>query len=55
MGHEVIIENNAGKGSGFDNSIYLESGCQIKESIEDIYRCSDLIVKVKELQSQKLN
>lgn len=54
MGHEVIIEDNAGKGSGFDNSIYLESGCQIKESIEDVYRCSDLIVKVKEPQQSEI-
>lgn len=47
-GHKVIIENNAGEGSGFSNEAYIAAGGQIVSTAKDVYSKSDLIVKVKE-------
>jgi len=47
-GHKVLIQSNAGVGSGFEDSEYLKSGAHILDSIEEIYDASDIIVKVKE-------
>ncbi len=49
-GHKVIIETNAGIGSGFSNEEYKESGAVILNSVENLYNEADLIVKVKEPQ-----
>ena len=46
-GHKVIIETNAGVGSGFDDSDYTTVGAKIYETPEEIYQLSDMIVKVK--------
>ncbi|MBL7995800.1 alanine dehydrogenase [bacterium] len=47
-GHKVIIENNAGEGSGFSNEAYIAAGGQIVSTAKDVYSKSDLVVKVKE-------
>ncbi|MBQ9245423.1 alanine dehydrogenase [bacterium] len=49
-GHKVIIENNAGIGSGFPNEEYLNAGAVIYDSAEKIYTESEIIVKIKEPQ-----
>lgn len=46
--HTVYIQSNAGEGSGFFNSDYLEVGATIVDTIEEVYQNSDMIVKVKE-------
>ncbi len=48
--HSVFIEKNAGLGSGFDDSDYIKSGAQISENSDDIFKISELIIKVKEPQ-----
>ena len=50
-GHEVLIETNAGLGSGFSNEDYYDSGAKIVQTPEEIFQVSELIVKVKEPQS----
>lgn len=50
-GHQVIIENNAGLGAGFDNQAYLQAGASIVENAGDVFAQADMIVKVKEPQS----
>lgn len=47
-GHEVIIQKNAGVGSGIEDADYVNAGAKIYDKIEEIYELSDLIVKVKE-------
>ncbi len=47
-GHEVYIQKNAGKGSGFSDEMYAEAGAQILDSIEEVYNIAEMILKVKE-------
>ncbi len=54
-GHEVIIETNAGNGSGFQDSDYLEAGGKIIDTAKEIFEHAEMIVKVKEPQSQEVN
>ena len=42
LGHDVLIQNNAGLGAGFSNSDYENSGAKILNSAEDIFNASDL-------------
>ncbi|OQP06729.1 alanine dehydrogenase [Geobacillus sp. 46C-IIa] len=47
-GHTVLIEKEAGIGSGFSNDDYARAGAQIIERAEDIWAQADMIMKVKE-------
>ncbi len=47
-GHKVIVEKNAGEGSGFEDNLYQRAGAQIIESADDVWAQADMIVKVKE-------
>ena len=49
-GHKVLIEKKAGIGSGFSDDDYKNAGASIINTAEDIYKDSDIIVKVKEPQ-----
>ena len=53
-GHTVLVQRNAGIGSGFLDSLYLQNGAKILETAEDIFLKSDLIVKVKEPQLDEI-
>ena len=54
-GHEVIIQDNAGFGAGFENSDYQKVGAKIAPSAGDIFNDSDMIVKVKEPLSNEVS
>jgi alanine dehydrogenase len=47
-GHRVIVEKNAGLGSGVSDAEYRKAGASIKPAAKDIYKNADMIVKVKE-------
>ncbi|NEX79285.1 alanine dehydrogenase [Bacillus thermocopriae] len=47
-GHSVLIETNAGIGSGFTDEAYEKAGAQIINSAEEVWKKSDMIMKVKE-------
>lgn len=47
-GHEVYVQHTAGENSGFTDKMYEEVGAKILPTIEDVYKTSDMIVKVKE-------
>lgn len=46
--HQVIVEKNAGEGSGFQDGLYEKAGAQIIGSADDVWAKADMIVKVKE-------
>jgi alanine dehydrogenase len=48
LGHQLFVQSNAGHAIGFTNQLYELSGAQIIDSAAEIYKLSDLIVKVKE-------
>jgi alanine dehydrogenase len=48
--HEILIEKNAGAGSGFSDQAYREAGGQIIKTPHEIFKKSELLVKVKEPQ-----
>ncbi|WP_375560925.1 alanine dehydrogenase [Bernardetia sp. OM2101] len=47
-GHTVYIQKGAGVGSGFPDALYESVGGKILPTIEDVYKISDMIMKVKE-------
>jgi alanine dehydrogenase len=47
-GHKVLIETQAGLGSGFPDSDYAACGAEIMDSAGEIYRSADMLLKVKE-------
>src|SRR6266705_4172306 len=47
-GHTVLVQKNAGVGSGYPDEEYVKAGAQIVESVEEIFQRADMIVKVKE-------
>ncbi len=49
-GHEVLVEKNAGMGSGFTDEAYLASGAEIVDTPQDIYARAEMIMHVKEPQ-----
>ncbi len=53
-GHEVVVENNAGVGSGIENKEYEKEGAKIIETAKDVFDNADMIVKVKEPQAQEI-
>ncbi len=53
-GHTVLLEREAGLSSGFDDQAYASVGAEIVESAEEIYRRSELVVKVKEPQASEV-
>ncbi|MGE5294278.1 MAG: alanine dehydrogenase [Solirubrobacterales bacterium] len=53
-GHTVLVENESGLGSGFDNQRYIAAGAKIVPTAEEIYAKAEMVVKVKEPQPQEL-
>jgi alanine dehydrogenase len=47
-GHQVLIQHDAGLGSGFSNQEYEQAGCQVLKTIEEVYAKAEMIIKVKE-------
>lgn len=47
-GHQVYIEHNAGMESGFADEEYIAVGAVIKTSPAEVYKNSEMIIKVKE-------
>lgn len=54
-GHEVVVEQNAGVGVGFEDSDYQAVGANILLGAEDVFETAEMIVKVKEPQSSELS
>ena len=54
-GHKVFIETQAGFGSGITDEEYEKSGAKILSSAKNLYKKSELIIKVKEPLQQEYN
>jgi alanine dehydrogenase len=52
-GHRVLIQEGAGKGSGFDDQVYLKSGATIIPTAQQVFGEAQLILKVKEPQPEE--
>jgi len=50
-GHTVLVETNAGAGSGFTDADYVAAGAEIAKTAADVFASADMIVKVKEPQA----
>jgi alanine dehydrogenase len=49
-GHDVLVESDAGTGSGFDDTAYREAGAEIVATPQEIFRRADMVMHVKEPQ-----
>src|ERR1700676_5281871 len=47
-GHTVLVEKNAGVGSGYSDEEYEKAGAKIVDLAKDVFERADMIVKVKE-------
>ena len=47
-GHRVLVETDAGRGTGISDREYTEAGGEIVFGAEDVFASADMIVKVKE-------
>jgi alanine dehydrogenase len=46
--HHVLVEKDAGAGSGFEDELYERAGATILDSPDDVWAQGEMIVKVKE-------
>jgi alanine dehydrogenase len=53
-GHQVLVEKNAGKASGFGNASYKKAGAEVVDSPKDIFKRAKMIMRVKEPQPFEL-
>lgn len=47
-GHKVVIENNAGAGSGISDEQYITAGARILPGAGEVFSAAEMIMKVKE-------
>src|ERR1044071_7110353 len=47
-GHSVLVEKNAGVGSGYTDDQYGDAGAEIVDTAPEVFRRADMVVKVKE-------
>jgi alanine dehydrogenase len=49
-GHSVMVEKDAGSGSGFDNAMYINAGAEMVDTPNEIFERCDMVMHVKEPQ-----
>lgn len=49
-GHTLLVEKNAGVGSGFDDKAYRAAGADIVKTAKEIYNRAEMVMHVKEPQ-----
>lgn len=47
-GHQVLVEKNAGTGSGFNDEEYARAGAEICSTAGEVFSRAEMIIKVKE-------
>ncbi len=54
-GHQVLVEKDAGLGSGFNNEEYSSAGASIVDNPAEIYEKCEMVMHVKEPQPSEYN
>lgn len=49
-GHTALVQKGAGEKAGFEDEEYAAAGAELVETAEEIYKRSDLVTKVKEIE-----
>lgn len=52
-GHTVLVETNAGRGSGFNNLEYVQAGASVLETATEVWQRAEMVIKVKEPQKSE--
>src|SRR5437763_307096 len=47
-GHSVVVQKNAGFGSGYPDEEYVKAGAEVVDQAKEVFARADMIVKVKE-------
>lgn len=47
-GHTVLVQKDAGMGSGIPDDLYMAAGARLLDTAEEVWQQADLVVKVKE-------
>ncbi len=47
-GHTMLVEKDAGSGSGFDDAMYIKAGAEIADTPKAIFDRADMVMHVKE-------
>src|SRR4029450_5668924 len=47
-GHSVVVQKNAGIGSGYPDEDYIQDGAESVDQAEEVFTRADMVVKVKE-------
>jgi alanine dehydrogenase len=53
-GHEVVVEDGAGVGSGFANDDYVAQGARVAADAAEVFAAAEIVVKVKEPQPSEV-
>src|SRR5215204_2687915 len=53
-GHEVVVETNAGNGIDCPDKAYVKAGAEILPDAASVFKASEMVVKVKEPQTQEI-
>lgn len=54
-GHRVLVEKDAGAGSGLNDEAYAAAGATVVKSVAEIYAEADMVMHVKEPQPSEYN
>jgi alanine dehydrogenase len=54
-GHSVVVQRDAGAGSGFSDDEYQAAGAGISDSLEAVYADAGMVIKVKEPQPEEVS
>ena len=52
-GHRVLVETDAGLGSGISNDEYTAAGAELVATADDVFSVAEMIIKVKEPQREE--
>jgi len=55
LGHEVFVETGAGAGIGVSDQAYIQAGANIASTADEVFSNAELIIKVKEPQTEEVN
>jgi alanine dehydrogenase len=54
-GHTLLVEKNAGKGSGFEDDAYIKAGAKIVDTPAEIFAKAEMVMHVKEPLAPEYN